>query len=93
MHSDNTLLANARQLAKDWSIGNDSVVYTLSPLSHNLGFGAQVMALAMGAELVIHDLPRGAEPRRPHPRNRHELPGRRAAERHRPARPRCSSAG
>jgi acyl-CoA synthetase len=60
MHSDNTLLANARQLAKDWSIGNTSVVYTLSPLSHNLGFGAQVMALAMGAELVIHDLPRGA---------------------------------
>ncbi len=37
-----------------------SVVYTLSPLSHNLGFGAQVMALAMGGELVIHDLPRGA---------------------------------
>ena len=60
MHSDNTLLANARQLAKDWSIGNASVVYTLSPLSHNLGFGAQVMALAMGAELVINDLPRGA---------------------------------
>ena len=29
MHSDNTLLANARQLAKDWSIGNTSVVYTL----------------------------------------------------------------
>jgi acyl-CoA synthetase (AMP-forming)/AMP-acid ligase II len=59
MHSDNTLLANARQLAKDWDIGNSSVVYTLSPLSHNLGFGAQVMALAMGAELVINDLPRG----------------------------------
>ncbi len=60
MHSDNTLLANARQLAKDWHIGNTSVVFTLSPLSHNLGFGAQVMALAMGAELVINDLPRGA---------------------------------
>jgi acyl-CoA synthetase (AMP-forming)/AMP-acid ligase II len=60
MHSDNTLLANARQLAKDWSIGNTSVVFSLSPLSHNLGFGAQVMALAMGAELVINDLPRGA---------------------------------
>jgi acyl-CoA synthetase len=60
MHSDNTLLANARQLAKDWSIGQSSVVFSLSPLSHNLGFGAQVMALAMGAELVIHDLPRGA---------------------------------
>jgi acyl-CoA synthetase len=60
MHSDNTLLANARQLAKDWSIGDKSVVYSLSPLSHNLGFGAQVMALAMGSELVINDLPRGA---------------------------------
>jgi acyl-CoA synthetase len=60
MHSDNTLLANARQLAADWSITNTSVIYSLSPLSHNLGFGAQVMALAMGAELVINDLPRGA---------------------------------
>ncbi len=60
MHSDNTLLANARQLAKDWSIGNTSVVYTLSPLSHNLGFGAQVMAMAMGSELIINDLPRGS---------------------------------
>ena len=60
MHSDNTLLANARQLAKDWNIDKDSVVYSLSPLSHNLGFGAQVMALAVGGELVINDLPRGA---------------------------------
>jgi len=59
MHSDNTLLANARQLAKDWLIDDESVIYTLSPLSHNLGFGAQVMALAVGGELVIHDLPRG----------------------------------
>jgi acyl-CoA synthetase len=60
MHSDNTLLANARAIAADWSIGTDSVVYSLSPLSHNLGFGAMVMALAAGGELVIHDLPRGA---------------------------------
>ena len=36
------------------------MVFSLSPLSHNLGFGAQVMALAMGGELVINDLPRGA---------------------------------
>src|SRR5262249_32734394 len=60
MHSDNTLLANARQLAKDWSIGDASVVFSLSPLSHNLGFGAQVMAIAVGGELGINDLPRGA---------------------------------
>jgi acyl-CoA synthetase (AMP-forming)/AMP-acid ligase II len=60
MHSDNTLLANARAIAADWNIDGDSVVYSLSPLSHNLGFGAMVMALAAGGELVIHDLPRGA---------------------------------
>jgi len=60
MHSDNTLLANARALAADWSIGQDSVVYSLSPLSHNLGFGAMIMALAMGGQIVIHDLARGA---------------------------------
>jgi acyl-CoA synthetase len=60
MHSDNTLLANARQMASDWTIDASSVVYSLSPLSHNLGFGAMVMALAVGAELVLHDLPKGA---------------------------------
>jgi len=60
MHSDNTLLANARAIAADWAIDENSVVYSLSPLSHNLGFGAMVMALAAGGELVIHDLPRGA---------------------------------
>jgi acyl-CoA synthetase len=59
MHSDNTLLANARAMAADWRIGADSVVYSLSPLSHNLGLGALVMSLAMGSELVVHDLPRG----------------------------------
>jgi acyl-CoA synthetase (AMP-forming)/AMP-acid ligase II len=58
MHSDNTLLANARAIAADWAIGPESVVYTLSPLSHNLGFGALVMALAAGGELVVHDLPK-----------------------------------
>jgi acyl-CoA synthetase (AMP-forming)/AMP-acid ligase II len=60
MHSDNTLLANARALAGDWNIDNRSVVYSLSPLSHNLGFGAMIMALAVGGQIVVHDLPRGA---------------------------------
>jgi acyl-CoA synthetase len=60
MHSDNTLLANARALAADWSIDEQSVVCSLSPLSHNLGFGAMIMALAVGGQLVVHDLPRGA---------------------------------
>ncbi|HUF81386.1 MAG TPA: class I adenylate-forming enzyme family protein, partial [Burkholderiales bacterium] len=61
MHSDNTILANARQLAKDWNIASDAAIYALSPLSHNLSFvGAQVISLAVGAELVVYDLPRGA---------------------------------
>jgi acyl-CoA synthetase (AMP-forming)/AMP-acid ligase II len=59
MHSDNTLLANARALSADWNINEQSVVYSLSPLSHNLGFGAMIMALAVGGQLIIHDLPRG----------------------------------
>jgi acyl-CoA synthetase (AMP-forming)/AMP-acid ligase II len=60
MHSDNTLLATARALAGDWSFGPESVIYTFSPLSHNLGFGAMVAAFAVGGELVMHDVPRGA---------------------------------
>ncbi|MEJ8569988.1 class I adenylate-forming enzyme family protein [Microbaculum marinum] len=60
MHSNNTLLSNARALAADWSFGPQSVTYTLSPLSHNLGFGALVLTLQAGGEIVLHDLPRGA---------------------------------
>jgi acyl-CoA synthetase (AMP-forming)/AMP-acid ligase II len=59
MHSDNTLLANARALSTDWRFASDSVVYTLSPLSHNLGLGALIAAIVVGGELVVHDVPRG----------------------------------
>ncbi|HEX8868522.1 MAG TPA: fatty acid--CoA ligase family protein, partial [Lentzea sp.] len=60
MHSDNTLLAPARAMARDWSLHEDMVVYSASPLSHNLGFGAMIMTLTGGGQLVVHDLPRGA---------------------------------
>jgi acyl-CoA synthetase len=60
MHTDNTLLANGRSLIRDWNINDNSVIYTLSPLSHNLGFGTIIMTLAAGAELVLHDLPKGS---------------------------------
>jgi acyl-coenzyme A synthetase/AMP-(fatty) acid ligase len=59
MHSDNTLLATARMMARDWRLQR-AVLYTLSPLGHNLGLGALITALAEGGELVLHDLPRGA---------------------------------
>ena len=59
MHSDNTLLANARAIAADWHFNSASVIYTLSPLSHNLGFGAMVTALYSGAEIVLSQLAPG----------------------------------
>ena len=37
MHSDNTILANARPIVQDWGFGNDTVIYSFSPLSHNIG--------------------------------------------------------
>jgi len=58
LHSDNTLLATARMMMRDWRL-EGAVLYTLSPLSHNLGLGALITALAGGGELVLHDLPRG----------------------------------
>jgi acyl-CoA synthetase len=60
MHSDNTLLANARPMIRDWQFGPQTVIYTMSPLSHNLGLGSLIMGLAVGGEVVVHDLPRGA---------------------------------
>ncbi len=60
MHSDNTLLAPVRALAADWALDTDMVIYSVSPLSHNLGFGAMVLALTGGGELVVHDLTKGA---------------------------------
>jgi acyl-CoA synthetase len=59
MHSDNTLLATARMMARDWRLER-AVLYALSPLSHNLGLGALITALAGGGELVVHDLPGSA---------------------------------
>ena len=60
MHSNNTLLSNARALCADWNITDNSVIYSMSPLSHNLGFGAMIMALSVGGQLVVHNLQRGA---------------------------------
>jgi len=58
MHSDNTLLATARMMVRDWRLER-TVLYTLSPLSHNLGLGALITTLVGGGELVLHDLQRG----------------------------------
>jgi acyl-CoA synthetase len=61
MHSDNTILANARAIVKDWGFDQETVVYSLSPLSHNIGIVGLAVALACGGEFVAHtpvDAPR-----------------------------------
>jgi acyl-CoA synthetase (AMP-forming)/AMP-acid ligase II len=59
MHSDNTQLVTARGISTDWKIGPGSVVYSMSPFSHNLGMGALLTALYGGAHFVVHDRARG----------------------------------
>ncbi len=54
MHSDNTVLANARVFVKDWRFDSDTVLYTLSPMSHNIGTVGLATMLAVGGEMVIH---------------------------------------
>ncbi|MCQ4438500.1 hypothetical protein NO135_26185, partial [Clostridioides difficile] len=54
-HSDNTLLANGRALVSDWKQTSDTVLLTLSPLSHHVGTVAFEQALVAGCELVIYD--------------------------------------
>ncbi len=61
MHSDNTILANARPIVQDWGFGNDTVIYSLSPLSHNIGVVGMAVAITCGGEFVAHtplDAPR-----------------------------------
>jgi acyl-CoA synthetase len=55
MHSDNTLLANARDLVKDWGHGRDAVILTLSPLSHHIAWVAVAQWLLIGCRLATDD--------------------------------------
>ena len=55
MHSSNTLLANARDLVRDWAIGSDTVMLTLSPLSHHIAWVAVGQWLTAGCQLVTDD--------------------------------------
>lgn len=59
MHSDNSLLANARDLVRDWGHGTDTVLLTLSPVSHHIAWVAVAEWLVAGCELAIDDPPPG----------------------------------
>jgi len=54
MHSDNTILANGRAIAKDWAFDQDTIVYSFSPLSHNIGIVGMAVAAVCGGEFVAH---------------------------------------
>jgi acyl-CoA synthetase len=59
MHSDNTLLANARDLARDWGHNAETVILTLSPLSHHIAWVAVAQWVLLGCRLVTDDPPKG----------------------------------
>jgi len=62
MHSENTLLANARAMVRDWGHDESSVLLSLSPLSHHIAWVAAAQWLAAGMELVVNDPPAGLSP-------------------------------
>lgn len=59
MHSSNSLLANARDLARDWALDSGAVILTLSPLSHHIAWVAVSQWLVCGGQLVTDDPPAG----------------------------------
>ncbi len=62
MHSDNSLLANARAMVADWGHGHDTVLLTLSQMSHHIGTVALTQSLVGGFELVLSDPAAGIDP-------------------------------
>ena len=62
MHSDNTLLANARAMVADWHHDERTILLSLSPLSHHIAAVALAQALAAGMELVVNAPPSGMTP-------------------------------
>lgn len=59
MHSDNTLLANARELVRDWHLQHDTVLLSLSPLSHHIAWVAFAQWLLSACQFVVNDPPEG----------------------------------
>jgi acyl-CoA synthetase len=61
MHSDNTLLANARDLVADWGHGPETVLLSLSPLSHHIAWVGVAQWLLCGGRFVTDDAPSGTD--------------------------------
>lgn len=59
MHSQNTLLANAREMVAEWGVDTSSVILCLGPSSHHIFWVGVAQALIAGAEFVVNDPPEG----------------------------------
>jgi acyl-CoA synthetase (AMP-forming)/AMP-acid ligase II len=59
MHSDNTLLANARDLVRDWGHGPETVILSQSPLSHHIAWVGVAQWLLAGCRFVADNPPPG----------------------------------
>lgn len=55
MHSSNTYLSNARAIVADYGLDRQTVTYTFSPMSHNMGTVSLAIALISGGTLVLHN--------------------------------------
>ena len=62
MHSDNTLLANGRAMVKDWQHDANTILLSLSPMSHHIATVALEQSLVAGCELVLNDTRPGRAP-------------------------------
>jgi acyl-CoA synthetase len=59
MHSENTLLANARAMVEDWGHDHRTILLSLSPISHHIATVALAQTTAAGLELVVNAPPPG----------------------------------
>lgn len=59
MHSDNSLLANARDMVRDWGHDPHTKLLSLSPLSHHIAWVAVAQWLVAGCTFITDDPPAG----------------------------------
>jgi acyl-CoA synthetase len=59
MHSHNSLLANARDMVRDWGQDAGTVLLSLSPLSHHIAWVGVAQWLVAGCRFVANDPPAG----------------------------------
>ncbi len=59
MHSDNSLLANPRDMVRDWKHGPSTRLLSLSPLSHHIAWVGVAQWLVAGCTLITDDPPAG----------------------------------